>query len=73
MKSVFASKTIWLNVITLLIAISELTDVTALVPNAYHATFLAVVALLNVILRTMTTQTLIMDTPAGVNRMQGHR
>ncbi|MBA3578913.1 MAG: hypothetical protein H0W42_02910 [Gemmatimonadaceae bacterium] len=72
MKSVFASKTIWLNVITLLVAMSELTDVTALVPNEYHATFLAVVALLNVILRTLTTQAVVLDTPAGVSRMKGH-
>jgi hypothetical protein len=54
--SILSSRTVWFNAANLLLAALELTEVTTLIPVRYLPTQLAVVALVNMWLRTITTR-----------------
>lgn len=50
-KSVFNSRTLWFNVASFVIAISELTEVTSIIPDDWRPGLAALVAMINVALR----------------------
>ena len=56
-KSTYMSKTVWLNVITLLIAALAIPDVANLIPPENMKYALAVSAVLNLVLRIFFTKT----------------
>lgn len=55
-KSILLSKTFWFNVAAILAALSETTEFTNVIPVTWMPAFAAVVAVVNVILRTQTEQ-----------------
>jgi hypothetical protein len=55
-KSTYVSKTFIANVLIGLVAILELTEVTSLIPTAYAQHVVAVVAVINIILRQYTVR-----------------
>jgi hypothetical protein len=63
MKSVIESKTMWVNVISLVVAVLQLSEVVTIVPPEWNGALAAVLAAANMILRFLTTQPVIMATP----------
>jgi uncharacterized integral membrane protein len=55
MKAWWKSKTIWFNVLTVLAALLESSELVNLVPAEWHPAMLGTAALLNIVLRTVTT------------------
>jgi fluoride ion exporter CrcB/FEX len=55
-KRWFHSKTLWVNVIGTLIAILSLTEFMAVIPKEWTPSILLVIGVLNIILRSITTQ-----------------
>jgi hypothetical protein len=68
MKSALVSKTIWVNVISLILAVLQLSEVVTFVPPAYNGLMAAVLSVLNLVLRFLTTQPVTLATPAGAQR-----
>jgi hypothetical protein len=70
MKSFVLSKTIWINVLSILLTFLETTAITDLIPNQYLPIVLAVVAALTIILRSIKgQQDLVLKMPAEVRRL----
>ena len=65
-KSMFSSTTIWVNVATFVIAVTELTEVVDLVPQAWHGEMLALAAVINVALRIFTVRPVAAIAPGNV-------
>jgi hypothetical protein len=63
-KSMLTSKTLWFNLLAFLVGLSEITEVTDLLPEAFVRQFWAVIAVANFGLRFMTTQPVAM-VPVG--------
>lgn len=61
--SLFSSKTFWVNIIAFLIAISGLSEVVTIVPLRFMPMYSAVVAILNVYLRTVTVRPVALIAP----------
>ena len=55
-KSIWRSRTIWINAGLFLVSILSLTEVVSFLPKEWSAGVSAVVAVLNVVLRLYTTQ-----------------
>lgn len=53
-KPIFASKTFWLNIIGLILAMLALPEFVGLIPEAYLPTIMAVQGALNIVVRFLT-------------------
>lgn len=62
-KSIFASKTFWINVAMFFLAAMELTDVTKIIPEDWGGSIGAVIALVNLALRFTTTRPVALISP----------
>jgi len=58
MKKWYESKTIWLNVISLIIEIGNILMTTPVIPTQYTGILTVVVNVLNIVLRTLTNTTI---------------
>jgi hypothetical protein len=58
MKKWYESKTIWLNVISLIIEIGNMLMTTPVIPTQYTGILTVVVNVLNIVLRTLTNTTI---------------
>lgn len=58
MKKWYESKTIWLNVISLIIEIGNMLMTTPVIPTQYTGILTVVVNALNIVLRTLTNTTI---------------
>lgn len=55
MKSWIASKTVWLNIVTMVVMVAQAAEVVAIVPESGIKYLTAAVAVLNIILRVWFT------------------
>lgn len=56
MKSIFASKTFWVNLITAVVSVLEEMGIINIIPAEYQMYFISGLALLNILLRMVTSQ-----------------
>lgn len=68
--SVLNSRTMWLNVIPIVVGILSMTDVVALIPSHYMPMYTMIVAALNMILRTQTVRPVAFSSPGSVTPVQ---
>ena len=64
--SLFSSRTFWWNAANLVLAASSLSEVTALIPPRFLSLQLAVVALVNLWLRSVTVRPAVIIAPGNV-------
>lgn len=55
MKTLWLSKTFWVQNLTILIGILEASEVVSLVPAEYQGHFLVMIGVMNIILRVLTS------------------
>ena len=56
MKSIFASKTFWVNLITAVVSVLEEMGIINIIPAEYQMYFISGLALLNILLRMVTSK-----------------
>jgi hypothetical protein len=64
-KSVFVSRTFWINTITLVVAVLSATDVVPIIPRAVVPFTTALVAAANIFLRTLAVRPVAWIAPAA--------
>lgn len=64
-KSFWTSKTFWFNALTLIVFVFTLPEVAAIVPENWWKYILAGNAVINVILRFLTSQPIVNPPPSG--------
>lgn len=69
MKSIFASKTFWVNAVAAVVALLESQDVLTWIPDAYETTIASVVFAINIVLRYITTQPVSITAPVSTSEV----
>jgi hypothetical protein len=72
-KSILSSKTLWFNMLAFLVGLSEITEVTNLLPEAFVKQFWALIAIANFGLRFMTSRPIAAIAPGTVKAVTVHR
>lgn len=71
-KSMLASKVLWFNLLAFIVGLSEITEVTSLLPEAFVKQFWAVIAIANFGLRFMTSRPVAAITPSETKAITVH-
>jgi len=68
-KSILVSRTFWINAISLVVSVLSATDVIAVIPARYAPMVAALVAALNIYLRTITVRPVALIAPSATEQV----
>ena len=54
--SIFNSRTFWMNAVAFVVAVLSLSEIVTIIPATWMGTYTAILAILNIILRTQTVR-----------------